>query len=607
MRRIPCFTLLFLLVPAACGAAADLAELPRLIEALKDKNSSGRRFALYNLEELGLDAAVALPEILRALDDPDKSLRKGAADALGAIGPEAAPAIPRLVALLGEGGILRVNTDVGGFFDVCLHAAWALGRMAPEAVGPLARALEHPKGVVRYHAALALSDIGPNAKAAVPGLVRLFKDRDEMIRMMAVDAVRKIGPDAKAVLPAVLQRLKDRHLGTRRAAVDALGTLRPLTREALDGLIRALGDKDGLVQRHAAGALGALGADAAPAVPALCAALTSRKSYPHPEYHPFGTRPVAAAVAEALGRIGPAAKSAMPSLLAAARDTKFSYIEYTLPKKTDLLQSAAARAAAQVEPQNKELLGLLEEYLRDPEDLADGTIFALAKIGPRAQPLLPLVLDRMGWTNPRQRLALACAAIHIEPRYRAAIDTVVSTLNPDDLRHDEQWELLRLALRLAGPQARRVIPALTETLASERWGNVEATRTLGQFGPAARIAVPVLIDALADRGDERREAIEALKRITQGEPRLLRGAMRHHSVEVRCGLIEVLGSSPGSVEELVGLLRDPSARVRLAAVTALGRLGKPAKKAIPYVKACLDDERPTIRQAARKTLNQLKK
>jgi HEAT repeat protein len=138
-------------------------------------------------------------------------------------------------------------------------------------------------------------------------------------------------------------------------------------------------------------------------------------------------------------------------------------------------------------------------------------------------------------------------------------------------------------------------------------GDIEATRTLGQFGPAARSAVPALIDVLTGDIGKHRDEIEALKRITQGKPSLLWGVMRDHAPGVRCGLIEVLGSSSESLDGLVGLLHDPSARVRLAAVTALGRIGKPAKKAIPAVQACLDDERPSIRQAARKTLNQLKK
>ena len=42
-----------------------------------------------------------------------------------------------------------------------------------------------------------------------------------------------------------------------------------------------------------------------------------------------------------------------------------------------------------------------------------------------------------------------------------------------------------------------------------------------------------------------------------------------------------------------------------AAVRALGRLGKPARKAIPDVRRLLTDERPTVRAAAKETIGQL--
>ena len=63
--------------------------------------------------------------------------------------------------------------------------------------------------VVRLSAALALGEIGPEAKTAVPALTELLKDKDSNVQWAAARALGKIGPEAKMATPALTELLKD--------------------------------------------------------------------------------------------------------------------------------------------------------------------------------------------------------------------------------------------------------------------------------------------------------------------------------------------------------------------------------------------------------------
>ena len=49
----------------------------------------------------------------------------------------------------------------------------------------------------RAMAALALKEIGPDAKAAVPALIEALKDKDGYVRQQAAGAMGRIGPKTK--------------------------------------------------------------------------------------------------------------------------------------------------------------------------------------------------------------------------------------------------------------------------------------------------------------------------------------------------------------------------------------------------------------------------
>jgi HEAT repeat protein len=183
--------------------------------------------ACRELQDLGLDAAPAVPRLIQLLDARDDGARV-AADTLGAVGKDATAAIPKLIEQLGEGELPRISTELP-VTDVGVHAAFALGKMGPDAVPLLIPCLADERSAVRSNAACALSIIGPDAKSAVTSLVGQLQDRDWLVRQCAAEALGKIPSEPQQAIPGLIGSLKDRNFNVRRTASSALGAIRPIT------------------------------------------------------------------------------------------------------------------------------------------------------------------------------------------------------------------------------------------------------------------------------------------------------------------------------------------------------------------------------------------
>ena len=183
------------------------------------------------------------PLLIIALGDKDSDMRvrEAAAEALGKIGPEEVPAL--IKALGDENSYVRSA------------AAEALGKIGPEAVPALIRALGDEDSSVRWRAAYTLGEIGPEAKEAVLALIRALGDEDSSVRWRAARALGKIGPEAKEAVPALIEALGDKDEQVREAAAEALGKIGSEAKEAVPALIKALGDKYKYVRTEVARAL----------------------------------------------------------------------------------------------------------------------------------------------------------------------------------------------------------------------------------------------------------------------------------------------------------------------------------------------------------------
>jgi HEAT repeat protein len=86
----------------------------------------------------------------------------------------------------------------------------------------------------RWRAALAIGEIGPEARAAIPHLIKALQDHDDIVRWAAARALGRFGPEAGKAA-AALQKLaaKDPHAAVRAAARDSLWDIDPEAARAL--------------------------------------------------------------------------------------------------------------------------------------------------------------------------------------------------------------------------------------------------------------------------------------------------------------------------------------------------------------------------------------
>jgi HEAT repeat protein len=598
MRRASSATLVLVLI-GACGVLG--AEPPGIAELLKELEDEKTRFwAMHDLEELGLDAAPAVPQLIQLLDDPDKEIRAAAADTLRAIGKDATAAIPKLVERLDEGELPRISTELWST-NVGIQAADALGEMGKDAVPFLLRCLTNKRSAVRSNAACALRRIGPDASSAVTPLIGQLKDGDWLVRQCAAEALGRIRSKPDQTVSALVESLKDEKFNVRRIAAASLGAIRPTTPVAVEALTCALDDEEGDVQHEAAKALGELGDEAIPATAALTEILKSRKAYRYS--HPVCYRPVAETAARALGALGPRAKEAMPALLDLIRDTSGTFEGFSPNDKRDNYEARgqAAIASARIDPQSDELVRVLGDSLQDDDRIRGDVAIALGLIGPKAKHVVPLLLRL---TEPKSRfphdLTCACAAVAIEPDNPLAVERMLDRLPPEHGPFDDDdWALLRTAMVRAGARSRPAIPVLIEMVQDSSRDQENAARTLATFGPEAESAIPALLDPLGDRWSYLRpEAIAALGQIASAESAPLLAGLENPDAEARSGVVEVLGHFPDALPLITKALDDPSARVRLAALRSLAKLEGSAEPAIPQIRALLEADSRTIREAA---------
>jgi len=219
----------------------------------------------------GMEAREAIPPLVRALGDPHQGVRWKAAEALGRMGGDALPAVSaalespdadvrwRAAVVLGDiGGAGATEALIRALCDEDRYARsraeQALGRIGPDAVGPLLDLFGSGDPRVRPAAAAALG--WTRDPAAVGPLVAALGDEDPALQEAAAAALESLGSQAVDPLRGALAHPQT---GIRKRAASILGRLGdPRAVPALRG---ALSDPDPAV-RHAAGeALAAMGGE----------------------------------------------------------------------------------------------------------------------------------------------------------------------------------------------------------------------------------------------------------------------------------------------------------------------------------------------------------
>jgi HEAT repeat protein len=615
------------------GWGIDRAALPKLVESLKDADAFVRCEAAEDLGQIGPAARPALPDLRRALEDSDAHVRVFAALALARIDAEDRQAVPALLAALTDrdarvrvaaaSALAELPTRTGVAVpallkalqadpneDVRAAAAFAVGRIASEGtdvrsprvdvIAALAKAAQDDKPYfVRYWSIHALRRFGPDARAAIPALVRRLK-AEEYESDLALDTLSRLGPISVPALCDALKVVKDRDL--RSDIFAHLEDLGPSAREAIPTL-RGLTESDSFRDRSdAIAALMGIAwkSDAKAVTSALCEAIegswlkgpgSMRLMVRSWDLGPGDEAAVPAliawlkqgdrGVAATIANIGPGARSAIPALRATIEaergaDPQVAYALWCLGHKREAVKALRRQW----------------EH-RDKDVRRDDILFVLADFGPDAAEMVPL-LKRELRKEPedyRGRYARACIALAlwriekpveaggvvVDPR-QEALDVLLAMLRDKYIDSMEALAAME-ALGQIGPEAKAAVPVLIKATKRVWWDTrIYAVRALGRTGIGTKDVTDALAAALKDRNMEvRAEAALALTRLDR----------RSAPIAV---MVEVIERRPS----LLSLLAD-----------TLGEFGADAKPAVPVLLRLLRDEDRNDYLAAARLLRKL--
>lgn len=509
------------------GSAAEEA-VPALVRLLQGDSVILKHSALQTLRQIGPAAKSAWPQIERFLASEDRLLSVPAAAACltieGAASPQGPQAIRILVEALGDERA-HIRTD----------AAQALAGVGAAAVEPLSRVLRSrtATNTTRIVACEALARIGPEAQMATPALLALGTSPNAEVLVAVAEALATVGVEDPMALTLLSQLAKHSEPRVRVAAVSALGAFGEKASAHVGLLTELLRDEQVLVRQAAAEALALLGPAAREAVPALDAALADAQ----------GTVTIRAA--EALAQIGSAA---VPAVVKRLREASYA------PLALEILRRMGPEATSAT----AELVRLLAEPGMLPLQEICLTLSAIHPDPQMAGPaLIKLARDAAESTV---RAAAIYALGRIEDRQ--ALNVVTQAVESDDplVRLAATWALVQL-----DPQnpdyVKNAVPRLTAALERpEPRIRLQAARTLGQLGAAARAAIPALQKRVAE------------------DPEL----------EVRIAAAAALAESGADaapcVPCLLELFNEPHADARRTVLYALGRIGPLAREAIPLLR-----------------------
>jgi len=229
---------------------------------------------------------------------------------------------------------------------------------------------------------------------------------------------------------------------------------------------------------------------------------------------------------------------------------------------------------------------------------------AIAQLGGRKAAVgrLASYLHSPRWLAPYKNGALLLL-IHCGQDSRAASVVIRCLMSTDDGLQRETWRLLYKA-----PETEGTAAVLIAALQDERIGmtrRMSIVALVGQIGPAARDAVPIL-ESYRDGPNEwlRFKASCSLWPITRDARHILDIASALHGPDVLMSLeaADVLGrigsEAKGVIPDLECCLRHDDERVRLHAAFALWQITGETTKVLPKLVGFLDSENSSIRSHA---------
>jgi HEAT repeat protein len=459
----------------------------------------------------------------------------------------------------------------------CLAAVslWAEDQAPP--VDKLADQLTSRDLSVRREAAYQLSQLGVKAKPALPALLKALDDDDKQMWSSVMAAIAAMGPEAKEVVPVLIERVDGRKGKGRRERDVSFGVMRVayvLSRmgpDAIPPLIAALGENDLGLHLVAARALGSMGPAAHDAAPALIKNLADPQASVRDES------------AQALGLIGPAAG---PALVSALQDSDA------------LRRAGAATALAGMDPAFRDKpAGVEQAAAKESDPTVRAALFAaLPKTGVASARCVELILPALTDENDALRHAALNALLSTRAVREAAVAKLVPLLKDGNPAIRERAVH---ALGRIGTEAIAALPAMVQAARSapETPAFGEA---LAELGPKA---LPVLLDILKKgKPDEGQWVLHVLHNFGPPALPVLTEALKSNDVAMRVAAVGALGDmgrdGAGASTQLFALTKDSDPTVQAAAFRALVAVHADANRLKPLLEEALKSSTPPLRKAA---------
>ena len=397
----------------------------------------------------------------------------------------------------------------------------------------LMKGLKDENADTRAESLLDLRAMGADARPALPVLIQMMNDPDNLVRSLADEALKKIGPPTLNQVDQIVACLKARHPRVRAHAVIALSKLGPDAGNVLSYLDPLLRDPDPDVRRNVFLSWKEIGLNAESLTPNL---FTSWDDAP---------ADLRESLRNALADVSPENEGAVPVLLQALQVRDVMVRRLAVSSVTRFGQAGKA---------------------------------ALAR---SAYPVLLKLLAEDGSTSVRREAAAAVVAVN--PAGREAVPLLARALRGDaELRLEAALSLEKMGSaaeaavsELIGVLTSRGIPADSDSEFRQ-----QVVATLGSIGPAAKTAVPILIEDVQDQR-RRPNALAALAKIgAPSVPALIqaleKGSLRPARKEIAEALGEIGPAAKAAVVPLGRLYGNPAERqeVRQAAGQALTRIQK---------------------------------
>jgi HEAT repeat protein len=436
---------------------------------------------------------------------------------------------------------------------------------------------------LRHEALIALGQLGESAQAAVPAIVKQLQGREPLLQMQALITLREIGPAARTALPDVDKLVG---LADRAVAVEAAATSISLADKPSDAAVKTLvaALADGRPSTRAM-AVYWLGVSRGAKVEELLTLLKSA---------PLATK---IAVAELLGELRSDAAPAVAALVQLSSENQ------------PALQATIARTLGEIAENSEAALPALSKLATNAAPtVRTQALLALGRFGGRAADQVATLQSALKDAEPAVRMAAAEALAELGSAAAPAIAALSEALK------DAEGAVTIRAAEALGRIGAPAVGALSKLMDDPQFGGL-AVHMLGTMGPAARPALPRIVELLKKQGAlPERELCLAIAMIG-GDPRtvgpVLRDVMNRKDSPARAAAVYALGriGDKAAIKDITNLVESDDPALRLASAWALLQFdpNNPdyIKLAVPRLIQGLTHELAGVRLESVRTLGQL--